>query len=95
MMPPKKTASIGKSNYCIVNKKKKKNEEKWIAGGSKYKTSGISVGYLKILLERAEKSLNDCISVFSSSWRFYRQRLQAHGAFHFYNKYFYEMFLYI
>lgn len=62
MMPPKKTASIGKSNSCIVNKQ----EEKWVAGGSNYKTSGISVVYLKILLERAEKSLNDCISDYSS-----------------------------
>lgn len=63
MMPPKKTASIGKSICCIVNKKK---EEKRVAGGSKYKTSGISLGYLKILLERAEKSLNDCNSNYSS-----------------------------
>lgn len=62
-----------------------KKEEKRAGWGLKYKTSGFSIGYLKILLDRAETSLNDCLSNYSGQ-RFYRQRLQAHGAFWFFLK---------
>lgn len=90
MMPPKKIASFGKLDYCIGNKQRRRN-----AGGMRVRmgqTCGISVGYLKNLLDRADKSL-DRADNYSSQQSFYRQRLQAHGAFYFLFFFFKELFL--